>query len=52
MTNFFYWTKENKFDEMINDYSSVGVNWFVHCFHPWEGDFDTYKKLVKKTPWK
>ncbi|NHJ49598.1 MAG: LLM class flavin-dependent oxidoreductase, partial [Asgard group archaeon] len=34
MTNFFYWAKENKFDEMISDYSSTGVNWFVHCFHP------------------
>ncbi len=52
MTNFFYWTKENKFDEMISDYSSVGANWFVHCFHPWEGDFDTYKQLVRNTPWK
>lgn len=52
MTNFFYWDKENKFDEMISDYSSVGVNWFVHCFHPWEGDFDTFKQLVKNTPWK
>lgn len=52
MTNFFYWVKENKFDEMISDYSSVGVNWFVHCFHPWEGDFASYKELVKKTPWK
>lgn len=52
MTNFFYWTKENKFDEMISDYSSIGVNWFVHCFHPWEGDFDTFKQLVRNSPWK
>ena len=50
MTNFFYWLGENKFNEMISDYTSVGVNWFVHCFHPWEGDFDTYKQLVKKPP--
>jgi len=52
MTNFSYWEGENKFGEMISDYSSVGVNWFVHCFHPWEGDFDTYKQLVKNPPMK
>ena len=52
MTNFAYWYKENKFDEMISEYSSNGVNWFVHCFHPWEGNFDSYKELVNKTPWK
>jgi len=51
MINFFYWDKENKFDEMINEYSSVGVNWFVHCFHPWESNFDTYNQLVKNPPW-
>ena len=38
------------FDEMISDYSSAGVNWFVECFHPWRADFDTLKQIVKDSP--
>lgn len=52
MTNFFYWVSENKFDEMISDYSSVGVNWFVHCIHPWTEDINSLIQTVKNPPWK
>lgn len=44
MTNFNAW---DNFDEMISDYSSAGVNWFVECIHPWREDLDTLKQLVK-----
>lgn len=50
MTNFNYWDKENKFDEMISDYSSNGVNWFVHSIHPWHEGLDNLKQIVKDLP--
>jgi hypothetical protein len=50
MTNFSYWKKEKTFDEMISDYSSVGVSWFVHAIHPWTDDLDALRQVGKNSP--
>ncbi|MFW9922403.1 MAG: LLM class flavin-dependent oxidoreductase [Candidatus Thorarchaeota archaeon] len=47
MTNF---NAYDNFNKMISDYSSVGVNWFVHCIHPWAEDIDSLIQTVKDSP--
>ena len=45
-----YFKTWDKFDDMIRDYSSAGVNWFVECIHPWREDIDSLTQLVQDLP--